>query len=157
VITAFVLHVLSAIVTFAASPNMPKETVYLTLWWGMFLFGYANGTLEAVVNPVVATLFPENRTHYLNILHASWPGGMILGAIAGWVLDDAMHVYWKYQLGLYLIPTIIYGVMFLGQKQPTSEASEKGLKLADMFKDVGLLGAGVACFLLALFFSGNVF
>ena len=44
--------------------------------------------------------------------------------------------------------------MFLGQKLPKSEASQKGLKLGEMFKDVGILGALVVCFLLALFFSG---
>jgi MFS family permease len=157
VFAAFAFHVLSAFVTFLAVPSMSKETAYMTLLWGMFIFAFANGTLEAVVNPVVATLYPENRTHYLNILHASWPGGMILGVIAGWILDDAMQVHWKIQLALYLIPTVIYGLMFMGQKQPRSEASEKGLSLGEMFKDVGLLGAAVACFLLALFFAGNVF
>ena len=154
VLAAFVLHILSAIVTFAAVPSMSKDLAYTTLVWGMFIFAYANGTLEAVVNPVVSTLYPENRTHYLNILHASWPGGMILGTIAGWILDDAMEVHWKIQLSLYLIPTLVYGVMFMGQKQPTSEASEKGLSLGEMFKDVGVLGGLVACFLLALFFNG---
>ena len=43
-------------------------------------------TLEAVANPLVATLFPHNRTHYLNILHASWPAGLIIGGVLGWVL-----------------------------------------------------------------------
>ncbi|MBI3855666.1 MAG: MFS transporter [Planctomycetes bacterium] len=154
VFVAFVLHILSAVITFAASPSMSQHTAYLTLVWGMFIFSYANGTLEAVCNPVVSTLFPENRTHYLNILHASWPGGMILGTIAGWILDDAYEVHWKIQLSLYLAPTVLYGVMFMGQKQPASEASEKGLSLGEMFKDVGVLGGLVACFLLALFFNG---
>ena len=49
------------------------------LYWGMFIFAFANGTLEAVANPLVATLFPNNRTHYLNILHASWPAGLVIG------------------------------------------------------------------------------
>jgi hypothetical protein len=44
--------------------------------------------------------------------------------------------------------------MFLGQRMPQSEASQKGLTLGQMFKDVGLLGALVVCFLLALFFNG---
>jgi hypothetical protein len=123
---------------------------------GMFIFAYANGTLEAVANPLVATLFPNNRTHFLNILHASWPAGMILGAMAGWFLDDKMQVHWKIQLALYLIPTAIYGLMFLGQHMPKSEASEKGSSLGDMFKDVGILGALVACYLLSLFFAGNL-
>ena len=52
--------------------------VLLTL--GMFIFAFANGTLEAVANPLVATLFPNNRTHVLNILHASWPAGIVAGS-----------------------------------------------------------------------------
>ena len=119
----------------------------------MFIFAFANGTLEAVANPLVATLFPKNRTHYLNILHASWPAGMILGAVAGWVLDDAMKIGWKYQLALYLVPTVLYGIMFMGQKFPKSEAAAKGASFAEMFKPVGMLGAAVACFLLSKFFA----
>ena len=126
------------------------------LYLGMFLFAYANGTLEAVANPLVATLFPNNRTHYLNILHASWPAGMILGAMLGWVLDDRLEWHWKYQLAFYLLPTLIYGLMFMGQSFPKSEASEKGLRLGEMLKDVGLLGATVACFMLGLFFAKDV-
>ncbi|MFM8336717.1 MAG: MFS transporter, partial [Opitutaceae bacterium] len=57
-------HVLSAVVTFMAT----KQNAYDFLYWGMFIFAYANGTLEAVANPLVATVFPHNRTHYLNIL-----------------------------------------------------------------------------------------
>jgi MFS family permease len=86
VMLAFATHVLSAFVTFGASS---PENAYAFLYWGMFLFAFANGVLEAVSNPLVATLFPENRTHYLNILHASWPAGMVLGALVGWFLDDS--------------------------------------------------------------------
>jgi MFS family permease len=153
VIVAFALHVISAIVTFTAST---PENAYQILTIGMFIFAYANGTLEAVANPLVATLFPNNRTHYLNILHASWPLGMIFGALVGWFLDDKLQVHWKVQLSLYLIPTAIYGLMFLGQHMPKSEASEKGSSLGEMFKDVGLLGAAIVCYLLSLFFAGNL-
>jgi MFS family permease len=154
VVLAFALHVLSAFVTFAAvagTTPASKETAYNFLYWGMFIFAYANGTLEAVANPLVATLFPHNRTHYLNILHASWPAGLIIGGVLGWWLDDKMHLNWKIQLSLYLIPTVIYGIMFFGQHFPKSEASEKGLSLGEMFKDVGILGALVVSFLLAVF------
>lgn len=161
VIAAFVFHVLSAVVTFAAmAPSgegaaleASRAAAYNFLFWGTFIFAIANGTLEAVANPLVATLFPTKRTHYLNILHASWPAGMIIGGALGWVLDDAMELHWKYQLALFLVPTAIYGLMFLGQRMPKSEASEKGLSLGEMFKDVGLLGGLVVCFLLALFFG----
>ena len=147
---ALVSHILSAFVTFGAST---PENAYTFLFWGMFIFAFANGTLEAVANPLVATLYPKNRTHYLNILHASWPAGMILGAAAGWVLDDKMALNWKLQLALYLIPTIAYGIMFMGQKFPKSEAAEKGASFSEMFKAVGILGAAVACFLLSKFFA----
>src|SRR5262245_36269810 len=150
VVLAFVLHVLSAVVTFTAA----GASAYQSLYWGMFVFAYANGTLEAVANPLVATLFPNNRTHFLNILHASWPAGLIIGGVLGWLLDDMLKLDWKIQLSLYLIPTVIYGVMFVGQHMPKSEASEKGLSLGEMFKDVGILGAAVACYLVALFFQG---
>ncbi|MEO7299458.1 MAG: MFS transporter [Verrucomicrobiota bacterium] len=153
VIAAFALHILSAIVTFGATS---PDNAYKMLTIGMFIFAFANGTLEAVANPLVATLFPNNRTHYLNILHASWPAGMILGVVAGWILDDKLQVNWKIQLALYLIPTIAYGLMFLGQHMPKSEASAKGTSLGDMFKDVGILGAAVICYLLSLFFVGNL-
>jgi len=147
VVAAFLLHILSAFVTFAATPS----NAYNMLYAGMFIFALANGTLEAVANPLVATVFPNNRTHFLNILHASWPAGLVLGSVIGWVLDDKMNVPWKIQLALYLLPTIVYGVMFMGQKFPKSEASEKGMSVGEMFKDVGILGALVACALVALF------
>jgi MFS family permease len=156
VVAAFACHVLSAVVTFMPAAGAETASAYTFLYWGMFIFAFANGILEAVANPLVATLFPENRTHYLNIVHASWPAGMIIGAVIGWVLDDKMEVYWKYQLAIYLIPTIAYGVMFFGQKYPRSEASEKGLSLGEMFKDVGIIGAIVVCFLLSLFFKDNL-
>ncbi len=144
VFVALLCHVLSAFVTFGAST---PENAYNLLFWGMFIFAFANGTLEAVANPLVATLFPNNRTHYLNILHASWPAGMILGVVAGWILDDKMQLNWKLQLSLYLVPTVLYGIMFMGQKFPKSEAAEKGASFSQMFKAVGLLGAAVAWFL----------
>src|SRR5688572_16370915 len=79
IIAAFALHLLSAVSAFAASPEDSKRALEV-LWWGSFVFGLANGTLEAVANPLVATLFPQRRTHYLNILHASWPAGLVIGS-----------------------------------------------------------------------------
>src|SRR5262249_6155619 len=61
---------------------------------------------------------------------------------------------WKVQFALFLIPTVLYGIMFFAQKFPKSEASQKGLSLGEMFKDVGVLGGLVVCALLALFFGG---
>ncbi|MDP6929358.1 MAG: MFS transporter [Planctomycetota bacterium] len=160
VIAAFLCHVISAFVTLGATQGQDMSTAYNLLYWGTFIFAYANGTLEAVANPLVATLFPGKRTHYLNILHASWPAGLVLGGMIGWWLGEGgalgLDLGWKTQLALFLVPTVIYGLMFLGQNMPKSEASQQGLSLGEMFKDVGILGALVICYLLALFFSGAV-
>src|SRR5262249_50291827 len=129
------------------------ETAYRFLYWGTFIFAVANGTLEAVANPLVATIFPNNRTHYLNILHASWPAGLVTGAFAGAILGDQLHWGWKEQLGLFLVPVVAYGLMFFGQHMPRSEASQRQLTLGEMFKDVGILGGLIVCFLLSLFFN----
>ena len=141
-------HILSAVVTFMATD---ATNAYGFLYWGMFIFAFANGTLEAVANPLVATIFPKQRTHYLNILHASWPLGMVVGALASYLLGSVMGLGWKAQLSFYLVPTIAYAVMFMGQSFPKSEAAEKGASFTEMFKDVGILGAAVAVYLVSLF------
>ncbi|MGE9267803.1 MAG: MFS transporter, partial [Verrucomicrobiales bacterium] len=157
VLAAFAFHVLSAFVTLAATQGQEISAAYQFLYWGTFIFALANGTLEAVANPLVSTIFPKQRTHYLNILHASWPLGMIFGGLIGWTLGSGDNAWsWKWQLALYLVPTLVYGVMFLGQKYPKSEASEKGLKIGEMFKDVGLLSGAVVCFMLFLFTKNTV-
>lgn len=154
VAAAFALHVLSAIVTLSPAPNVSQATAFNLLFCGSFIFSLANGTLEAVANPLIATVFPKNRTHYLNILHASWPAGMILGALVTLFLGDSLS--WKMKLGLYLIPTVIYGFMFMGQHFPKSEASSKGLSLGQMMKDVGIMGASVVGLLLFLFMRDSL-
>ena len=84
-VVAFLLHASSAVVTFAATPvynqYRQKEAAYWCLYVGMWLFALGNGTCEAVINPLTATIFSRNKTHWLNILHAGWPGGLILGAV----------------------------------------------------------------------------
>ena len=151
---ALVGHIVSAFVTFGASS---PQNAYDFLYWGMFIFAFANGTLEAVANPLVATIFPKQRTHYLNILHASWPLGMVVGAFASGLLGNGIFgipglgLSWQYQLSFYLVPTIAYAIMFMGQSFPKSEAAEKGASFTEMFKDVGILGAAVAVYLVSLF------
>ena len=153
IVAAFVMHLLSALITFSATQGQAQSTAYMFLYLGTFIFALGNGTLEAVANPLVSTLFPHNRTHYLNILHASWPAGLVIGGLIGWILGEGMNVSWKIQLGLFLVPTVLYGIAFFGQPFPKSEASEKGLSVGDMLKEVGVLGALVACALLGLFFK----
>ncbi len=45
-----------------------KGLNFLTI--GSIILGLGNGTVEAFINPVVATLFSKEKTKYLNMLHA---------------------------------------------------------------------------------------
>ncbi len=135
---AFLTHVISAVLTLATGAAFAaggKEAAFQCLYWGMFLFAIGNGICEAVVNPLVATLFPKEKTHYLNILHAGWPGGLIVGGLASYFMnpDGAKAVAWQIQISLFMIPVILYGVMILGQKFPKSEAGEAGVGYGEMF------------------------
>ena len=71
---AWVGHVVSAVVTMTA-------TTYEQIYLGTILFALANGIVEAVTNPAIATLYPKDKVRYLNILHAGWPGGLVFGGL----------------------------------------------------------------------------
>lgn len=137
---AFLTHVVSAILTLAAGAAFAsggKEAAYQCLL-GMFLFAIGNGICEAVVNPLVASLFPNEKTHYLNILHAGWPGGLIVGGLASYFMnpDGAKAVGWQIQISLFMVPVVLYGLMVLGQKFPKSEASAAGVSYGAMFAQI---------------------
>jgi MFS family permease len=135
---AFVLHVLSAVLqmcTGAIAYRFGPPGVYWSLTLAMLMYSFANGLCEVVVNPMVATLFPKQKTHYLNILHAGWPGGLIAGGVISYLLNDVIKVHWIIQMSLFLIPVAIYGVMLAGQRLPRSEAQEAGLPLKTMLME----------------------
>jgi len=153
---AFVLHILSALTTIAATPvygdgSAGNEAAFWMLYVGMFMFAFAWGICEAIINPLTATLYPEDKTHYLNILHAGWPGGLILGGLIAYFFASAdaklFHVDWEILVCLFLIPTFVYGYMLFGQKFPLSEARAAGVTYTNMLKE---FAAPVLLFLLFL-------
>lgn len=130
---AFVAHLLSAILTFSATPVFNaygKDATFYCLSAGMWLFAIGNGLCEASINPLVATLYPNKKTHYLNILHAGWPAGLVLGALCGML---AGKVQWEILLGLFLVPTVIYGAITLSQRFPVPESRAAGVSVGEMF------------------------
>ena len=64
---AFALHLLSGVMLFV--PRYSPDNAFTILYWSVFLFSIAQGLYEAVINPLIAQLYPDNKTHYLNILH----------------------------------------------------------------------------------------
>lgn len=161
-VAAFILHLISAVLTLATPAFFAsggKEAAYWCLFIAMFIFAIGNGVCEAVVNPLVATLYPRNKTHFLNILHAGWPAGLVLGGLASTFMsattDSAGKVIsaavdWKIQMSLFLIPVVAYGVMLLGQRFPKSEAASAGVTLGQMLSTVAAPLMVVLLFLHAL-------
>ncbi len=151
---AFLLHVLSVIITLAATPvyqSMGKDATYWCLYIGIFIFAIANGLCEAVINPLIANIYPERKTHYLNILHAGWPGGLILGGIVGYLLlgtnAKLTQLRWEIVLGLYLIPCIWYGLIVLKEHFPESAVKKAGITFGQMLAE---FASPILLFLLVL-------
>ena len=143
----FVCHLTSAVLTYFASG-------YWMLFVATFLVAIGNGTVEAVVNPVVATMFPREKTKWLNILHAAWPGGLLLGGILALMSGDDTN--WKLKMILILLPTLSYGGLMWMRAFPVNERVKAGVSYMEMLREVGIIGALVVTTLI-VFEIGSIF
>ena len=110
-------------------------TGFETLFAGALVMAVANGMIEAVCNPLTAALYPDRKAGMLNRMHMWFPGGIVLGGLACWGLDLA-HADWRAKMLIVLVPALAYGVIFLREKFPPTEAAAAGQKLSDAFKAV---------------------
>lgn len=144
---AFFCHVASAVVTIA-TPMLSggdSRKAYWILYAGTFLCALGNGTVEAVINPVVATIFSREKTKWLNMLHAGWPGGLVVGGIFA-ISMGSMN--WKYKVALLFLPVLAYGILMIGKKFPINERVAAGVSYLDMLKQVGFFGAFIVMFMI---------
>lgn len=137
---AFILQAASGVLTFFADSAD-------TLYWAAFCAGLGHGVVEAVINPVCASIYHQEKSKWLNILHAAWPAGLVLGGIV--MLTPGLNsLDWHIQGLWILVPVAIYGVMFIKPKFPVDERVLNKIPYSDMLKEVGALGAFIASFLL---------
>lgn len=149
-IFAFVCHVVSAAITIFM-PGMREGDPtwsYWCLYWGTFVVALGNGTVEAVINPVVATVYSDRKTSALNALHAGWPGGLVLGGILVLVMSAQGIDDWRIKVGLILIPTVLYAIILLFCRFPVSERVSAGVSYRDMLGELGFGGAFICSFLM---------
>ncbi len=106
------------------------------LWCGSLATGIAWGLVETVINPLTATLYPQDKTHKLNVLHAWWPGGLILGGLIGLAIGEA-GFDWRIKIAVVVIPALVFGAMILGTRFPATERVAHGVSTGDMFKELG--------------------
>jgi MFS family permease len=108
--------------------------VYNVVWLGMLLSGVGWGCSEAVINPLTTTLYPNDKTHRLNVLHAWWPGGIIIGGLVGLGIG-ALDMSWRVKFAVVLLPSIAILVLLLGSKFPKTERAAAGIPAREMFKE----------------------
>ena len=120
---------------------------FVILYAAMLTLGLSQGLVEGVINPLCATLYPDDKTHRMNVLHAWWPGGLIIGGLlaygitklmaldAGGVDAATATLGWKIKLGTLLVPAVIFGIMILRQKFPATERVAAGVSGKEMLRE----------------------
>ena len=109
-------------------------TGFETLFAGALVIAMANGLVEAACNPLVAALYPDNKTVKLNQFHVWFPGGIVLGGLAAYFLDGAGITSWQVKIGLIVVPTVVYGALLLRQRFPATEGVSSGVSVSEMFR-----------------------
>jgi MFS family permease len=109
--------------------------VYNVIYAGAVVSGVGWGLVETVINPLCATLYPDDKAARLNILHAWWPGGLIAGGLLGFGLSQA-QVGWQTKLGLVLIPASAFVILSIGVKFPPTERAASGVSMGEMFREL---------------------
>lgn len=144
---AFAGHIIWATMGVAAFFVEDKVLGYNLLFWGSLILALGNGTVEAFINPVVATMFSNDKTKWLNILHAGWPGGLVIAGLITIFIDS---VPWWIKVGLIAVPAVVYFVMLIKAEFPENERVAAGVSYKEMLSEFGILGAAVVGFLVTL-------
>jgi MFS family permease len=112
-VAAFIAHLVGLVMTIYADG-------FTTLLISSFLIGFANGSVEAACNPLIADMYSNNRTTMLNKFHVWFPGGIVIGALATNFMNS-FGLGWQLKIAIMILPTLIYGYMFFKALFPKSE------------------------------------
>lgn len=126
---AFITHAVGIVLTLMADSMT-------SLFIATLFIGIGNGFVEAALNPMVASMYPEEKTKMLNRFHVWFPGGIVIGALLGWLVMDVLGLSWQIMVGTLFIPLVIYGIAFFGQKIPVTERVQLGISNKKMFSSV---------------------
>ncbi len=131
-IIAFVSHILGLVMTIYAGG-------FTALLVSSFFIGFANGSVEAACNPLIADMYTDNRTAMLNKFHVWFPGGIVIGALTSKFMSD-FGMGWELQIAVMLIPTAIYGYLFFNEEFPESEhiETDTGVNIQSLFNPLFL-------------------
>ncbi len=119
-----------------------QQQGYNLLYWGSIILALGNGTVEAYVNPVVATMFRSDKVKWLNRLHAGWPAGLVFGGLATIAMaSTASQGDWRLVLGLIALPAVVFFFLLIGARFPVSEREQHRVSYREMLSEFGVFGA----------------
>jgi MFS family permease len=98
------------------------STSFFPLFISTFFISFGNGMVEAAYNPMVASMYDDNKTTMLNRFHVWFPGGIVIGSLIAFALTQ-VNVGWQIKIAVMYVPTLIYGFLFFGQKFPEKSAT----------------------------------
>jgi fucose permease len=124
---AFFCHVAGIILTIVA-------TGFWSLFVSTLLVGIANGSVEAACNPLITSMYTNEKTRRLNRFHAWFPTGIVIGGLVVFLFNKIGLMNWRYAMAIMLLPTFAYGYMFLNKKFPETERVVSGFSYKDMLK-----------------------
>lgn len=135
-VMAFIFHLAGIVLTiFAGNFGSPFWALFIST----LLIGIANGTVEAACNPLVTALYTDNKTTKLNHFHLWFPGGIVIGSLIVYFFgqkigDTGVLSNWKGLVAVMLVPTLLYGWLFLKEQFPVTERVASGVSTASMYK-----------------------
>jgi MFS family permease len=126
---------IAAALTIAWGHWAPPEWAYATIWTGMMLNGIGWGCTEGAINPMTASIYPNDKTHRLNVLHAWWPAGLIAGGLFGYTIGE-INAPWYLAILVIIIPSVVFLGLIMGQNFPKTESHDLGVRPVEMLTEI---------------------
>ncbi len=130
-----ICFLVGALVMLFAGSLATGAGVYNVIWIGALITGVGWGLVETVINPLIASLYREEKTAKLNTLHAWWPGGLVIGGLLG-VAMSSLGLGWQAKLFIVVLPALGVVALCVGVKFPPTERAAAGVTMGGMFREL---------------------
>ncbi|MDO6802830.1 MFS transporter [Wenyingzhuangia sp. 1_MG-2023] len=127
---AFVTHAIGIVLTLMAN-------TMTSLFIATLFIGIGNGMVEAALNPMIASMYTNQKTKMLNRFHVWFPGGIVIGSLVGYLIMDVLGLDWQYMVATLFLPLMAYGALFYGQNFPLTERMQMGISNGKMLASLG--------------------
>ena len=124
---AFICHLTGLVLTMLAAG-------YWSLFLSTLLVGLGNGFVESASYSMVSSMYTQEKAKKINSWHIWFPAGIAIGGIVSYVLNMA-GIGWRIHIACMILPTLVYGILFFGQRFPRSERLNMGVSNKEMIKE----------------------